>query len=64
MFLVIELSRFEIELEAKHIPFAVGHDQVPAEAHRIGDELDNIGSDRDTGVSQREEHIDAGADGA
>ncbi|KAK1256018.1 hypothetical protein MKX07_008277 [Trichoderma sp. CBMAI-0711] len=53
----------EVELQAKDVPFLVGHDQVPAAADGIGNQLDDIRRDGDARVAQREEHVDARADG-
>jgi len=52
MFLVVELARSEIEFETKEVPFAVWHDEIPATADWVRDQLDNIGRDSDARVAQ------------
>lgn len=64
MLLVVELARSEVELEPKQVPDAVRHDEIPAAADGIGDELDDVGGDGHAGVAEREEHVDAGAESA
>ena len=51
MFLVVELARLEVELQTVQVPHSVRHDQVPAEADGIGNQLDDVGGDSDAGVS-------------
>lgn len=62
--LKVELAGAEVELEAKEIPDAVGEDKIPQQADGVGNQLDDISGDGDTGVAQREEHVDARADRA
>ena len=64
MFLVVELARPEIELQPKQVPLPIRHDEVPAAADGVGDELHDVGGNGDARVPQREEHVDGGADGA
>lgn len=64
MLLLIELSRLQVELETPDFPFAIGHDEIPAEAKRIGDELDDIGGDGDARISERKEHVNSRTKGA
>lgn len=63
MLLVVELARTQIELEAKELPFLVRHDQVPAAADGIGNQLNDVRRDGDAGIAKGEEHVDSRADG-
>lgn len=64
MFLVVEFTGPEIELEAKEIPFLVRHDQVPAATDGISNQLNDVRRDGDTRIAKREEHVDSRTDGA
>lgn len=59
MLLIVELSGLQVKLKAKESPFAIGHDEIPAETQGIRDELDDVCRYGNTRVAQREEHIDA-----
>ena len=61
--LVVELAGSKVKLQTEEVPFLVGHDQVPAAADGIGNQLDDVRRDGDARVAKREEHVDARADG-
>lgn len=64
MFLEVEWSGFEVELDAEYGENPVGEDEIPAQADGVCYELDSQGRQTDARASQREQHIDSGTDGA
>ena len=64
MFLEVEWSGFEVELDTAHVPNTVGEDQIPAQADGVCYELDSQSRQHDARISQGEQHVDSRTDGA
>lgn len=64
MFLKVEWSGLEVEFDTEYGENTVGEDKIPAQADGVCYELDGQSRQHDARVSQREQHVDSGTDGA
>lgn len=50
-------------LVAKGVESLGWHDEIPSATNGVGNQLDDIGCDRDRGITEREEHVDGASNG-